>query len=217
MRKGFTLIELLVVIAIIAILAAILFPVFARAREKARQASCQSNLKQIGLAWQMYSQDYDGMYPPMYDNTNWPSGIWWADQLMPYIKNNQLFKCPSAALMGNWPQNPLPWVEALPMSYGWACYLECWSTACARLFPWSPSWGPWQFFPGGDSVWQEPAADLVLADADSLYFRGKPTATCSLASARHNGGANCLFLDGHVKWLRQDKVVHGGGINILWR
>src|SRR5438270_674257 len=62
-RRGFTLIELLVVIAIIAILAAILFPVFAQAREKARQAACQSNLKQLGLAAMMYTQDYDGTYP----------------------------------------------------------------------------------------------------------------------------------------------------------
>ncbi len=66
-RRGFTLIELLVVIAIIAILAAILFPVFARAREKARQASCLSNLKQLGLAMLMYVQDYDGVFPYIHD------------------------------------------------------------------------------------------------------------------------------------------------------
>jgi len=72
-NKGFTLIELLVVIAIIAILAAILFPVFAKARAKARQASCQSNLKQIGLAWAMYAQDYDGVLTYLWGTPSWSS------------------------------------------------------------------------------------------------------------------------------------------------
>ena len=99
-RAGFTLIELLVVIAIIAILAAILFPVFARAREKARQTTCTSNLKQIGLAVHMYAQDYDGLLPlanqypappPPADATHQgPPGI--QDVIEPYTKNQQIFK-----------------------------------------------------------------------------------------------------------------------------
>src|SRR5579859_3158837 len=106
-RSAFTLIELLVVIAIIAILAAILFPVFAQAREKARTISCLSNTKQIGLAAMMYVQDYDETY----FSAPWPGdcadgGYWagatagqptehWAVLLYPYVKNAQLFKCPS--------------------------------------------------------------------------------------------------------------------------
>jgi prepilin-type N-terminal cleavage/methylation domain-containing protein len=103
-RRGFTLIELLVVIAIIAILAAILFPVFARAREKARQSSCLSNLKQIGLGALMYAQDVDEkLMPP----TNCPSmngcfvqgcgtgGSGGPNTLGPYIKNTQIWQCPS--------------------------------------------------------------------------------------------------------------------------
>src|SRR5579862_8540373 len=103
-RKGFTLIELLVVIAIIAILAAILFPVFAQARERARSASCLSNTKQLGLAEMMYTQDYDEVYW----SCPWPGGgqdgivnpanngtTFWSDLLMPYIKNTGIFNCPS--------------------------------------------------------------------------------------------------------------------------
>lgn len=97
MRKGFTLIELLVVIAIIAILAAILFPVFARAREKARQANCQSNVKQIALGWQMYIQDYDETIPPLYTTTPGISGGYFhtPELIHPYIKNAQVWMCPS--------------------------------------------------------------------------------------------------------------------------
>ena len=98
--RAFTLIELLVVIAIIAILAAILFPVFARARENARRASCQSNVKQIMLANLMYVQDYDEKIVPMdIAAPGAPSGVYyWPKLLMPYVKNVQIFNCPSASV-----------------------------------------------------------------------------------------------------------------------
>src|SRR5881398_2657875 len=112
-RSAFTLIELLVVIAIIAILAAILFPVFAQAREKARGASCLSNLKQMGLAWMMYAQDYDEMYPTAAPggDSNWGRcvdmkdrgsfGGWIGNLLVPYSKNVNIFTCPSNPQLSN--------------------------------------------------------------------------------------------------------------------
>jgi len=94
--KGFTLIELLVVIAIIAILAAILFPVFAQAREKARQSTCLSNNKQIGLAVMMYTDDYDEIYPiRMNSFPNMPTYACVPMALRPYTKNDKIWKCPS--------------------------------------------------------------------------------------------------------------------------
>lgn len=105
-KSAFTLIEILVVIAIIAILAAILFPVFARARENARRSSCQSNLKQIGLGVAQYVQDYDETYPLLEDSgsggvflTGTPTALvnkqTWVDRIFPYVKSRQVFHCPS--------------------------------------------------------------------------------------------------------------------------
>lgn len=117
-RHGFTLIELLVVIAIIAILAAILFPVFAQAREKARGISCLSNTKQINLAFQMYVQDYDETMPPLLDKLSAPTTpnggtqTWTAYMLYPYFKSWGMFACPSQGHDNRGvftPGNPVAW------------------------------------------------------------------------------------------------------------
>jgi prepilin-type N-terminal cleavage/methylation domain-containing protein/prepilin-type processing-associated H-X9-DG protein len=131
-RKGFTLIELLVVIAIIAILAAILFPVFAQAREKARSASCLSNLKQLGLGMTMYAQDYDETFPQWQWDHHYSSGstdhnngttIWW-NAIYPYVKNVQIYACPSQRYTydiagdGHWGWFTKPKTEADLAKYG---------------------------------------------------------------------------------------------------
>ncbi len=137
-RNGFTLIELLVVIAIIAILAAILFPVFAQAREKARAISCLSNMKQIGTSLQMYVQDYDETFPfagwrddgtphqaIMPDGRLYKGYVLWEFQLFPYVKNKNVFSCPSdpnpkLGLNTDTTSNPLEdwWGKVWPGSYG---------------------------------------------------------------------------------------------------
>jgi len=184
MRKGFTLIELLVVIAIIAILAAILFPVFARAREKARQTSCLSNVKQIGTAIMMYVQDYDEMMMYGHDNT---SGYWWSANgfLMPYVKNTQIFLCPSQ--------------PNYAVGYGWN-------------YPHMPYR---TYYQGGFSIAMvnRPAEVLVICDSTAypyiycpIHYPAHGDGYCRVAD-RHNGGANVLFLDGHAKWMRRDNIL----------
>ena len=135
MRKGFTLIELLVVIAIIAILAAILFPVFARAREKARQSSCLSNVKQVTLGHMMYAQDYDGLFTWCGSGlaTARPA-IRWKARIMPYVKNDGVFLCPSnvphALITGTDPTTG-PWTDAgqdYAMNARFCCTIDRWPT-----------------------------------------------------------------------------------------
>jgi len=199
MRRGFTLIELLVVIAIIAILAAILFPVFAKAREKARQTSCLSNIKEIGLAFLMYAQDYDEkmpagigywtpyVTPPSADRGDSP----WYRNVYPYIKNGQVFVCPSykpgfTSAINDWPQFP----EVPYMGYGANMRLNRY--AMAEI--------------------EEPANLYMLSDDNNSYVYLYPSITALSTSydwdsqlpsstARHNDGNNFCFADGHAKWL----------------
>jgi prepilin-type N-terminal cleavage/methylation domain-containing protein/prepilin-type processing-associated H-X9-DG protein len=173
-RRGFTLIELLVVIAIIAILAAILFPVFARAREKARQSSCSSNLKQIGLAIMMYAQDYDECYPnPYHTVTNSPL---WQDIIQPYMKNTQLLICPSKGGT-NW-----------YASYGWNYQMVAWGMSMAVIM--SPAETIMNGDRDGGNWHMQPAYEAPLA--------GDP----AMPVARHNDVANFNFFDGHAKALK---------------
>ena len=223
-RRGFTLIELLVVIAIIAILAAILFPVFARAREKARQTSCLSNLKQIGLGWVMYAQDYDECVawrevvasPEDYQFT-FPA------MLNPYIKNNNLWMCPSAS-----PKAVNAWPGAIS-NYGFNDWFM-------QYYP--ASMGGW----GGLTSYSRalkgtcnlatigyPSETVVACDCDPNYgpsraawwaywhMNPRPTAGNPMMPPRHNDGVNAFFADGHSKWYKPEALsAHMNGSNYYY-
>ena len=186
-KTGFTLIELLVVIAIIAILAAILFPVFARARENARRASCMSNLKQIGLGFLMYAQDYDGIFPRIgYTGSEtlvYPDGnsgpSYWTGRIYPYIKSVQIFNCPSGDK--RWMGDA---TGAYQVSYGASDY-----------FLWNS--------PAQDSV-EKPSETLLMADSEGAYsYSIYPVWDANRwISDRHLNGGNILLCDGHVKWKK---------------
>ncbi len=191
MRRGFTLIELLVVIAIIAILAAILFPVFARAREKARQTSCLSNLKQIALGMLMYVQDYDEMFPGTGSYTSpdilmEPGGrMHWALVLQPYVNNTQLFGCPSQGsrtiVSGSNPSSIThpDW----PAGIDYAMNQHMNMIALGDI--------------------KRPSALLMLIDSKRNYFR-LTTGNHYLSSwgwETHNDGWNAALADGSAKWF----------------
>ncbi|MEN6345241.1 MAG: DUF1559 domain-containing protein [Armatimonadia bacterium] len=196
-RTGFTLIELLVVIAIIAILAAILFPVFARAREKARQASCQSNLKQIGLAFAMYVQDYDERFPrgatyvapaTILDPLN--QGEWFLE-LAPYIKNTQVYNCPSAVRTGFSSGGLTDTSLGFGVGYTRNQFID--TDPIANI--------------------EYPAACILLTEGTNNYFRiyckASEGGNYAYNWDRHNEGCNYLFVDGHVKWVKFNPSAAG--------
>lgn len=196
MRRGFTLIELLVVIAIIAILAAILFPVFAKAREKARQASCLSNVKQLGLAILQYVQDYDETFPitgwPNTESVTWPNGTVtftnpWFLKVYPYTKNIQVFNCPSASYK---------WAGEVSTGLQTGMNGTMCGVACTL----------------GSVVY--PAQTLLVADTagTAAYVFLNTYRTDRWITNRHNEGANLGFTDGHAKWLKVRVDSSGYGL-----
>jgi len=210
MKRGFTLIELLVVIAIIAILAAILFPVFARAREKARQTSCLSNQKQIALGLIMYASDYDENLPGYYycavSGQDWPLFMWF-DATRPYVNNDQIYKCPSGgASLKEGPSSNYAG-ETIEVSYhvnDRVCYggRGDFSNAIGDIT--KPSETLLTFDAIAASRWCAHA--MGHGRDDSCYARPagvpkNPAGSVTEDQSRHNGGANVTFCDGHGKWL----------------
>jgi prepilin-type N-terminal cleavage/methylation domain-containing protein/prepilin-type processing-associated H-X9-DG protein len=220
-KQAFTLIELLVVIAIISILAAILFPVFARARESARRASCMSNLKQVGLGMMMYVQDYDEIYPPRL--TGWQGtplgGDWgnsantywyWPQMIYPYTKSMQVFVCPSKS-------GSSAGKELLNRNYGVNYYLF---NASSSVVPIATIGSASRIYAIMDSgSWSITAGQAHTYQASPFYLPGMGGTSggdCTGASGvaltdcetgRHFQGVNVAFADGHVKWLKSSVVV----------
>ncbi len=200
MRRGFTLIELLVVIAIIAILAAILFPVFAKAREKARQASCQSNQKQLMTACLMYVQDYDECY--CWAQHNPGTDRFWYNKWEPYVKNAQIFICPSRPV-------------GVSYSHGYGYNIRGTSGQATAT-----GYDGYGYYYNDHDTWnnsvvsladqEAPAESVVIGDpGDNSYSaHGLYLITYSrvFLPVLHNGGGNYGFADGHVKWMKPDAV-----------
>jgi prepilin-type N-terminal cleavage/methylation domain-containing protein/prepilin-type processing-associated H-X9-DG protein len=205
-RKGFTLIELLVVIAIIAILAAILFPVFAQAREKARQTTCASNLRQLGLSAMMYAQDYDQRYVPWWGDNAKPQG--WSSILMPYVKNEQMFTCPSDGVKRTNVKVPK---RSYTMNGDWFSPDQ---RGLSRSYTTDKGTGP----PLGgysEADVEQPAATIMFCDrwgpGNLLY--GTDTSVSATECHLHPGaghpgfnnhmdGSNFTMADGHTKWMK---------------
>jgi len=212
-RTGFTLIELLVVIAIIAILAAILFPVFARAREKARQSACLSNEKQIMLACLSYAQDYDEQLPYSAYSTGaatWTYNYSWRSAVLPYMKNAQILFCPSKKMTTS-PFSATNDGSAAESGYAMNTFYSDNASDSGLPDP-----------PQGASLGaiDDASSCIFLTESDGGYAWGPsqtswdpavsyvPAATG--AAGRHNGGANYAFVDGHTKWLKPNALDKRG-------
>jgi len=220
--RGFTLIELLVVSAIIAILAAILFPVFAQAREKARQTQCLSNCRQIGMALFLYLQDYEETVPTVRfhhhgDEQEEHEALSWIEKIQPYVRTQLLHCCPSDR-SANWHGDP-PRLS----SYGLNGYLDAFHPPYGdpvdpRPFSLAGIVAPARcIFAAELAERNSRTTEAVVDDHFAPMFwgspprvpdhhaneqfwdaaRGEPT---TLAIRRHNGGANYVFADGHAKW-----------------
>ncbi|HEY3329361.1 MAG TPA: DUF1559 domain-containing protein [Capsulimonadaceae bacterium] len=234
-RSGFTLIELLVVIAIIAILAAVLFPVFATAREKARQTSCSSNLKQMGLATLQYAQDYDEtLFMGQYT-----AGQHWAADINPYVKSVHTYHCPDdVSISGKscsygYNGNLNSFVTGMSVSPGVqlsmfgstaksVIYFEVTGNNIAGGYDpatdmgqYDPTGygtgGPYEPHGAGQTGWPCSGQTLLYATGWMRYstWHGSTCETYQSVDGRHSGGSCFLLADGHVKWLKPNAVTTG--------
>jgi prepilin-type N-terminal cleavage/methylation domain-containing protein/prepilin-type processing-associated H-X9-DG protein len=242
-KRGFTLIELLVVIAIIAILAAILFPVFAQARDKARGSACLSNLKQMGLAITMYIQDNEG-YPMMSSPSTAVPRTRWPDYIYPYVKNEQIFLCLSAPLemfgkkfahnelktyggygynfqyLGN---SRFPWTAAEAMITAPADTEVAADTNGVRLDDGKVGAGEYTIDPPQPSSRGSGKASGFYGDGAECGS-GAPGwgrwGCRSTPAERHSGMVTVVFADGHAKTMRLSRLddYNGDGVpdNGFW-
>jgi prepilin-type N-terminal cleavage/methylation domain-containing protein/prepilin-type processing-associated H-X9-DG protein len=222
---GFTLIELLVVIAIIAILAAILFPVFAKAREKARQTTCASNEKQLGLAILQYTQDYDEQIPIRVAGINSDGSqdlqvTGWAGRIYPYIKSTGAYKCPddtsaaTVSYMFNVAFENSPYMNQSAWSAPASTVLLTETASLSAASAWAydittptETRSPRMY---DDVGGPDPnLGGTVFGAAGPLGGRAFNSAWQQAATGRHTDGSNFLLADGHVKWLRGAAVSNG--------
>jgi len=226
--RGFTLTELLVVIAIIAILAAILFPVFAKVREKARQTTCLSNEKQIGLGLLQYVQDYDENYGIGAQNDR---GAGWAGEVLPYIKEGKIFTCPSDPTVAGGQNSAISY--AFSQSTIWAApgcnapttlsEFTAPAVTVMLLEVANVAWFPRNDAPGspyswvasptangmqGPNLWAPHAADSGTPGYATGAFPTQDPAQYPIAP-RHTGGSNFLLADGHAKWMKPASISPG--------
>jgi prepilin-type N-terminal cleavage/methylation domain-containing protein/prepilin-type processing-associated H-X9-DG protein len=239
LRAGFTLIELLVVIAIIAILASILFPVFAQAREKARQASCLSNQKQMGLAWLQYAQDYDESTVPWSDSgfTN-GNGFIWDIVLQPYQKDKSILRCPSAtdSFTTNTYNANVGGVSTATVPNPCRTLASLQNVSQTPVITDSgggekftdpvnniPGWS-WSFIcPDDAGSYQGRAVKWTSLDANGVptgekkwnnggAYSAERDKAGNMFPTRHQEGSNYVFADGHAKWFHSEKDATGKAI-----